>query len=120
MARYMILILSDVKAWAEVPEDEQGAIMGDYYAYTQSLVEAGVMLGGDPLQGPDTAKTVGKTSVTDGPFSETTEGLGGYYVLDTATIEEACEWAAKLPGVTRGIDKAEVRPIQELDVPMPG
>lgn len=114
MARYMLLIYSDSKGWEGVSEEESGAVFGEYFAFTQSLVEAGVMAGGDPLVGVDQARTVSKDAVTDGPFAETAEVLGGYYVVDVPTIDEAIAWAGKLPGVGRGLDRIEVREIMEL------
>ena len=115
MAKYMLLIYSDTKRWADVPEAEQNAVFGDYYTYTQSLVDAGVMVGGDPLEGHDQTKTVAADGlVTDGPHTEAAEHLGGYYIVETADIDTAVQWAGKLPGVGRGLDRIEVRPIQVL------
>ncbi len=114
MSRFMLLIQSDVKRWSELNEAEAGAIGPEYLAVTQAMVQAGVLLAGDPLEGIDTAKTVSKGGVTDGPFADIAEHLGGFYMLEVPTIEAACEWAAKLPGVSRGIDKIEVRPVREL------
>ena len=115
MARQMLLIYSDPASWGRLSEDDQGAINGEYMAYTQEMVEAGVMVAGDPLQGTETAKTVAPDGVvTDGPFADVAEHLGGYYIVDTATIKEACDWAAKNPGVRRGLSRVEVRPIQDL------
>ena len=115
MARYMLLIYSDEKRWADVTDAEQGAIMGDYFAYTQALVEAGVIQGGDPLEGSESAKTVSEGGVvTDGPHAEVAEHLGGYYIVDVPDIDAAVEWAKKLPGVARGLDKIEVRAVADI------
>ena len=120
--KYMLLIYSDQKAWAEVDEAAQGAIMGDYFAYTQAILESGEMVAGDPLQGIDTATTVrvrnGERVTSDGPFAETKEVLGGYYIVDVADIDRALELAAQLPGAKLGIDSIEVRPVQELPAEM--
>lgn len=115
MAKYMLLIYSDSKRWTDVPEAEQNAIFGDYFTYTNELVEAGVMLGGDPLQGDDQTKTVAADGVvTDGPHAEAAEHLAGYYLLEVPDVDTAVQWAGKLPGVSRGLDRIEVRPIQVL------
>jgi hypothetical protein len=119
VAKYMLLIYSDTKRWADISEAEQGAVHGGYMTYTQELIEAGVMLGGDPLDSPDKTKTVAEGGlVTDGPHAEAAEHLGGYYVLDVPDIDAAVQWAAKLPGVSRGLDRIEVRPVPDLpDMP---
>jgi hypothetical protein len=119
MSRFILLIQSDVKQWSELTEADAGDVHGEYFTVTKAMVDSGVFLGGAPLQGIDTAKTVSKNAVTDGPFADIAEHLGGYYLLETPTIDEACAWAAKLPGVIRGLDRVEVRPIQEMP-DMPG
>lgn len=112
MSQYTLLIYSDTKRWQDVTDDEMGAIMGEYFAYTEALREAGVHQGGEALQPADTAKTVAANDVvTDGPFADVAEHLGGYYLVDVDTMDEALQWAAKLPGVSRGLDRIEVRPV---------
>src|SRR4029077_4472982 len=92
-------------------------IHDDYIRYAESLRDSGAWVAGDPLQGIETAKTVSKGGVvTDGPFADITEHLGGYYIVDVDSIETACGWAAKLPGVTRGIDRIEVRPLMDFSM----
>jgi hypothetical protein len=119
VAKYLLLIYSDTKRWSDLSEGDRGAIHGDYFTYTQELIDAGVMLGGDPLQGIDQTKTVAEGGlVTDGPHAEAAEYLGGYYVVDVGDIDTAVQWAGKLPGVNRGLDRIEVRPVQEMpDIP---
>lgn len=115
MARYMLLIYSDGKRWADFPEAEQETLSQEYYAVTQEMVEAGVILGGDPLYPATEGKSVAQGGVvTDGPHAESAEFIGGYYMLDTDDIDAAVKWAAKLPGVERGLDRIEVRQIREL------
>lgn len=112
MSQYTLLIYSDVKRWQDVTEGEMGAIMGEYNAYTRALRDAGVHVAGEALQPADTAKTVAQNGVvTDGPFADVAEHLGGFYIIDVATTDEALELAAKLPGVPRGLDRIEVRPV---------
>jgi hypothetical protein len=88
------------------------AYWGAYKAYTQALAEAGVMAGGAALQPPPTATTVrlrnGKRQVQDGPFAETKEQLGGYYVVEVPNLDKALEWAARCPAAASG--GVEVRP----------
>lgn len=115
MAKYTLLIYSDTKRWQEIGEDEMNAIMGEYFAYTQALRDAEVHAGGEALQPSDTARTVAQNGVvTDGPFADVAEHLGGFYLVDVATQDQALEWAAKLPGVERGLDRIEVREVVEF------
>jgi len=112
MSEYLLLIYTDQSKRADLGPDDYAALHADYVAITQAMNDAGVNKGGNPLEGPETAKTVGHGGlVTDGPFAEVTEILGGYYLVDVADQDEAIAWAAKLPGVTRGWDRIEVRPI---------
>lgn len=95
--------------------------MNQYWAYEKAVADAGVKLGSDALQGVETATTVavgddGSRTVTDGPFAETREILGGYYLLDVPDLDSALEWAAQCPGAWHG-NRIEVRPIQEFDAP---
>jgi hypothetical protein len=90
---------------------------GRWMEYTRQLGESGAMVAGDALQGLDTAQTVrvrdGETLVTDGPFAETKEMLGGYYLIDVPDLDAALGWAAKLPNAEYG--SAEVRPVMVFD-----
>jgi hypothetical protein len=121
MAKYMLLIHQDGKRWSDADESITGTIHIDYIKYTQELIDAGVMVGGDPITGPETAKVVSPGGVvTDGPFAETAEQLGGYYVIDVADDAAAVEWASRLPGVVHGLDRIEVRAVAVLpDMPTP-
>jgi len=113
MAQYMLLIYDDPSVWESMSEDDRNAIMGEYFAYTNELREAGAYVAGDALQPTSTAKSVrlreGERLTTDGPFAETKEALGGYYLVDVASDEEALEWAAKIPSARLGT--IEVRPV---------
>lgn len=114
--RYMLLIYSDPSAWANLDAAQGEQMMKDYYAFTQRIVDTGEMVAGDPLQGLDTATTIrvrdGRTTSTDGPFAETKEVLGGYYIVDVADLDRATALAAEIPDARWG--SVEVRPIQEL------
>ena len=110
--RYMLTIYGDPSAMADASPEEQQAEMQRWFEYTEELRNAGVMVTGDALQTSDTATTLrynggGEPTVTDGPFAETKEQLGGYYVLECGNLDEALEWAKKLP--SRG-GSAELRP----------
>jgi hypothetical protein len=113
MAQYMLLIYDNPSAWQSLSEEEQNAVMGEYFAYSNELREAGAYVAGDALQPTTTAKSVrirdGERLTTDGPFAETKETLGGYYLVEAASDEEALEWAAKIPSARLGT--IEVRPV---------
>ena len=110
---YMLLIYGNEKAWAAKPEAERGQMFGEYMAFTESIVKSGNFKAGAPLQATTTATTVrvkgGKPITTDGPFAETREQLGGYYLIDAKDLDEACAIAARIPGAREG--SVEVRPV---------
>jgi hypothetical protein len=114
--KYLLLIYSDEKADANMSKEEMDAWMGEYNAYTEAMLKAGVSQAGDALQPTATATTVrvkdGKKVTTHGPFAETKEQLGGYYLLNCNNLDEAIDWAAKCPGARVG--SIEVRPIMEF------
>ena len=118
--RYMLLIYGDPSLAASMTPEEGEKMMADYYTFTQSIVESGEMLSGEPLQGVETATTVrvrgGRTASTDGPFAETKEVLGGYYLVDCKDLDRAIELAARIPGAHGG--SVEVRPVMELGTDM--
>jgi hypothetical protein len=115
--RYLLLIYTQEQAEVEATPAEQEAIMAAYFAFSNEVREAGVMLGGEALQPTTTATTVrvreDKTLTADGPFAETKEQLGGYYMLECSNLDEAIEWAAKIPGARHG--SIEIRPLVEFD-----
>ena len=110
---YMILIYGDESAWAKLDEAQLEAAYGEYMTYTDDLLAAGVLRGGSELKPVATATTVtmrgGKLRTTDGPYAETKEQLGGYYIVDVGNLDEAVKWAAKCPGAKHGY--CEVRPL---------
>jgi len=111
--QYMLLVYDDQATWASMSENDRNAVMGEYFAYTEELRNAGKYVGADALQPTSTAKSVrirdGEVSTTDGPFAETKEVLGGYYVVDVDSEDEALEWAKKIPSARFGT--IEVRPV---------
>jgi hypothetical protein len=114
--KYLLLIYSDEKADTNMSKEEMDAWMGEYWAYTEAMQKAEVSLGGDALQPTATATTVrvkdGKKVTTHGPFAETKEQLGGYYLLNCNNLDEAIDLAAKCPGARVG--SIEVRPVMEF------
>lgn len=114
MARYLLLI-ADAEDRPQT-EAEFQAMLGEYFAYDDWLKAQGWSRGGEALEPSTTATTVsvrdGQRIVTDGPFAETKEQLGGYYVIDVPSLDDAIEAASRIPGARSG--RVEVRPIMEL------
>ena len=111
----MLLIYGDPSE--APPEAQSQEQLQRWFDYTQELERAGAMKAGDALQMPDTATTVrvrnGETLLTDGPFAETKEILGGYYLIDVEDLDTALGWAAKMPNIQYG--SVEVRPVMTFD-----
>jgi hypothetical protein len=114
--QYLLLIYTEEVDPATVPAADQAAEMEAYRAFTREVTERGFMRGGDALEPTATATTVrvreGRTLISDGPFAETKEALGGYYLVDCPDLDTAIELAAKIPAAANG--SIEVRPIWEL------
>ena len=115
--QFMLLIYDDEQTWQGFSEEERTALMGEYFAYTDELRAAGAYVAADALQPVGTATTVrardGEQLLTDGPFAETKERLGGYYIVDVDSIDEAIQWAAKIPSARYG--SIEGRPVMVYD-----
>src|SRR5258705_12778648 len=111
-----ILLIYGTEPTSEPNPAEIAAEMDAYNAYTAELQKSGAMVAGEALHPVNTATTVrvqnGKTVTTDGPFAETKEQLGGYYVVNAKNLDEAIAWAAKCPGAKRG--SMEVRPVMDF------
>ena len=118
--KYLLAIYGDEKAYASIPPEQMGGVMETWFKYDADLRQAVSVLAGDALQPTTTATTVrgndGGTVISDGPFAETKEQLGGYYVIDAKDLDEATEWAGKMPNIPGG-GSVEVRPIQEFEQP---
>lgn len=116
MPKYAALIYGDEAAGANMSPDDIAMMHQAYGTYTAAVQEAGVMDGGEALQATTTATTIrvrdGELSTTDGPFAETKEQLGGFYLFEVKDLDEAIEWAAKIPGAAYG--SIEVRPIMDV------
>jgi hypothetical protein len=114
---YMLLIYNDEQAWSRLSDEERRPIIREYYALTTELRDHGRYVSGAPLQPTAAASTVrvrdDEQLVTDGPFAETKEQLGGYFLIEADSDEEARAWAAKIPAARYG--SIEVRPV--LPVP---
>jgi hypothetical protein len=115
--KYVLLIYSDENRWENVSEEEQASIIQEYYAYSDEIDKAGAAIGGNALQTTSSATSVrvrdGEQLVTDGPFAETKEQLGGFYVVDVDSLDEAIQWAAKIPSARFGT--VEIRPVMVFD-----
>ncbi len=111
--KYLLMIYSDEKAYAAMPPADAKRGMEAYMAYTEALKKAGVYAGGDRLQSVSTATTVrtanGKTQVLNGPYTESKEQFGGYYMIDVPDLDAALAWAARCPATQYGV--VEVRPL---------
>ena len=115
--KYLCLIYDDEKKMEAMPKSESDAILNEYFAFTEGIKKSGQLLGGEALQPVQTATTVrirnGKVSTTDGPFAETKEQLGGYYLINARDLNDAIQVASKIPSARLG--SVEVRPIMEFD-----
>ncbi len=114
--KYAALIYASEATSPAPGSPEQQKQFQGYMTYSEELMKAGVMKGGDGLLGTSMATTVrvrdGKTLTTDGPFAETKEQLGGFFIFDCKDLDEAIQWAAKIPDATRG--SIEIRPVLEM------
>ena len=115
--KYALTIYGDETARESATEEERNATSQAYGALTQEMDSSGALLAGEGLYPTATATTVrvrdGERSVTDGPFAETKEQLAGFYVLDCRDLDEAIDWAAKIPGAQGG--SVEIRPVMVFD-----
>ncbi|HYT71080.1 MAG TPA: YciI family protein [Gemmatimonadales bacterium] len=117
--RYLCLIYDEEKKLAALSKSESEAFMGEYFAFTEGIKKSGHHVGGEALQPVQTATTVrvrnGKLSTTDGPFAETKEQLGGFYLINARDLNDALQVASRIPSARLG--SVEVRPIMEFDRP---
>jgi hypothetical protein len=111
--QFALLIYESPEAFESRKKDEPDNYIGAWRAYHQALVDAGVFVGGDPLQVPETGTTIrikeGKRRVQDGPYADTKEQLGGFTILELPSIDAALDWAARCPAASYGA--VEVRPL---------
>jgi hypothetical protein len=116
--KYMLLIYAEEGGFEQLSPEEKDASMGAWFSYTEEMRKAGAMVAGDALQSTASSTSVrvrdGKTLTTDGPFAETKEALGGFYILDVDSLDDALAWAGKCPGALYGT--IEVRPVMVFDM----
>jgi hypothetical protein len=111
--QFMFLVYADEKFYEAMPKPALDEVMAAYDVYVDEMTKAGVLLGGSELASVRKAATVrirkGKPAITDGPFAETKEHLGGYFLVECANMDEALRWAARCPSAPHG--SVEVRPL---------
>lgn len=111
--KYLCLLYDNEETFAALPEAEMSAVMGEYFAFTNETIAAGKFVAGEELAPTHTATTVrvrkGATTTTDGPFAETKEQLGGFYLIDAVDLNDAIQIAARIPAARTG--SVEIRPI---------
>ena len=114
--QYMLLIYGEERAAENMPREQMTSIVNAYMAYTQALGDAKVLVGSNRLRPTSAATTVrvanGKQQVLDGPYVETKEQLGGYYLIEAADLDAAISWASRCPGASHGV--VEVRPVWSM------
>jgi hypothetical protein len=114
--QYALLIYDDPTSWEGMSEAERGQVFQEYGTLTQAMKSKGAYVDGNPLQPTPSATSVrvrdGERLVTDGPFAETKEQLGGYYIVEAESLDEAIEWAGKIPSARFGT--VEVRPVMQI------
>jgi hypothetical protein len=115
--KYLCTIYGDESQWGDATPEQSAEVMAAYGAFGEEAEKAGVMLGGEGLEPTSAATTVrvrdGERLLSDGPFAETKEQLGGFYLLECESLDEAIEWAAKIPGAASGA--VEVRPVMNYE-----
>lgn len=114
--QYLLMLYSDESGWTRMTPAEQQQGIAAYQAYTEALKKAGVFVGSNRLSPISSATTVrlvnGKTQVLDGPYTDTKEQVGGYYLIDVPNLDSALSWAARCPGAGHGT--VEVRPVWSM------
>jgi hypothetical protein len=114
--QYLMIIHSNESGWAQMSPEQQEQGKAAYLAYGEALKKAGVFLGSNRLRPSANSTTVrvvnGKTQVLDGPYADTKEQVGGYFLIDVANLDAALSWAARCPGASHGV--MEVRPVWEM------
>jgi hypothetical protein len=115
--QYLLMCCFDEKQWGKMPESQRDEIMQEYGEFVQSIVKSGHYLAGAKLQSSSTARTVrgrnGKPVLTDGPFAETKEQLGGYHLVECKDLDEALSIAKRIPTIRLG-GTIEVRPLEPM------
>jgi hypothetical protein len=119
--QYLLLIYDSEKEYQELADEERNGLHGEYFSFTGSIRESGNFVGGAQLQPTGTATSIrvrnGDTLVTDGPFAETKEQLGGFYLIEATDVDEAIALAARIPSARLGT--IEVRPLVPMESEAP-
>ena len=114
--KYLCLIYDEEAKWADMPKEQSDAMMGEYFAFTEGVKASGHLVAGEALHPVQTATTVrvrnGRVATTDGPFAETKEQLGGFYLIEASDLNDAIQVAAKIPSARIGT--IEVRPVVDF------
>lgn len=114
--QYLMIIHSNESGWGQMSPEQQEQGKAAYLAYGEALKKAGVWLGSNRLRPSANSTTVrvanGKTQVLDGPYADTKEQVGGYFLIDVKDLDAALSWAARCPGASHGV--MEVRPVWEM------
>jgi hypothetical protein len=114
--QYILMAYVNEAGWSKLPKAEQEQGMAAYQSYMEALKKAGVLAGSNRLQGTSAATTVrvanGKSQVLDGPYMDSKEQLGGYFLINVADLDAAIAWAARCPAASHGV--VEVRPIWDM------
>jgi hypothetical protein len=115
--KYLCTIYGEEGQWSDATPEQMSQVMAAYGAFGEEAGQAGVIVAGEGLEPTSSATTVrvrdGERMLSDGPFAETKEQLGGFYLLECASLDEAIDWAAKIPGASSG--SVEVRPVMNYD-----
>ena len=122
--KYTLIVTADPDKAPAAGSPEQEQYFGAFFAFNQEIEEKGVYLAGEPLQPVETATTVrmsdGKITLTDGPFAETKEQIGGFYLVECGDLDEALDWASRVPVVTFDCGAIEVRACMDYSTVMDG
>ena len=114
--QYLLMLYVNENGWTNLTKAQQEEGVAAYSAYTQALKKAGALVGADRLKPSSSATTVrisnGKSQVLDGPYADSKEQLGGYYLIDVADLDAALSWAARCPTANHGV--VEVRPVWSM------
>lgn len=120
--KFMLALYGDESGWDDASPEDAAAVMAEYEAFDEAARKAGALVAGEGLQPTSTATTLrisdDERLVTDGPFAETKEQLGGFYLLECKDLDEALEWAARCPASSEGC--IEIRPVIDYEAVMGG
>jgi len=111
--RYMFLIYDDENKWDATPDADKAAVFGEHMAYSEALKKAGAYVAGAPLGHSRAGRRIIGERIDNGPFADSKEQLGGFYMIEADNLDDALEWAARCPAASYG--KVEVRPVWNIE-----